>query len=161
MRDYFGISFCFFFFYTHPNIMQRLLIMAYLAVNSNFCLFLFYFSDLNISENTTFVVHDGPSSGAQLLAKFERNSSLLESSRTITSTQPWVYARWTGEAEGWNRVEVVFTEASKPGKLVILIWRHIGPHSLNIYCISCYFREGFIFASQTFAKISTSIHVYL
>ena len=33
-----------------------------------------------------------------------------------------------------------------------------------IYCISCYFREGFIFAnfaSQTLAKISTSIHVYL
>ena len=32
------------------------------------------------------------------------------------------------------------------------------------YCISCYFREGFIFAnfaSQTLAKISTSIHVYL
>ena len=31
------------------------------------------------------------------------------------------------------------------------------------YCISCYFREGFIFAnfaSQTLAKISTSIHVY-
>ena len=35
---------------------------------------------------------------------------------------------------------------------------------LAIYCISCYFREGFIFAnfaSQTLAKISTSIHVYL
>ena len=33
-----------------------------------------------------------------------------------------------------------------------------------VYCISCYFREGFIFAnfaSQTLAKISTSIHVYL
>ena len=33
-----------------------------------------------------------------------------------------------------------------------------------MYCISCYFREGFIFAnfaSQTLAKISTSIHVYL
>ena len=33
-----------------------------------------------------------------------------------------------------------------------------------IYCISCYFRVGFIFAnfaSQTLAKISTSIHVYL
>ena len=32
------------------------------------------------------------------------------------------------------------------------------------YCISCYFREGFIFAnfaSQTLAKMSTSIHVYL
>ena len=32
------------------------------------------------------------------------------------------------------------------------------------YCISCYFREGFIFANfarQTLAKISTSIHVYL
>ena len=32
------------------------------------------------------------------------------------------------------------------------------------YCISCYFREGFIFAnfaSQTLAKISTSIYVYL
>ena len=32
------------------------------------------------------------------------------------------------------------------------------------YCISCYFREGFIFAnfaSQTLVKISTSIHVYL
>ena len=104
----------------------------YLAVNLNFCCFVFYFSDLNISENTTFVVHDGSSSGAQLLAKFEGNSSLLESSRTITSTQPWVYARWTGEAEGWNRVEVVFTEASKPGKLVILIWRHMIPHSLKV-----------------------------
>ena len=35
---------------------------------------------------------------------------------------------------------------------------------ITIYCISCYFREGFIFAnfaSQTLAKISTSIHVYL
>ena len=34
----------------------------------------------------------------------------------------------------------------------------------TVYCISCYFREGFIFAnfaSQTLAKISTSIHVYL
>ena len=34
----------------------------------------------------------------------------------------------------------------------------------HVYCISCYFREGFIFAnfaSQTLAKISTSIHVYL
>ena len=29
------------------------------------------------------------------------------------------------------------------------------------YCISCYFREGFIFASQNLAKISTSIYVYL
>ena len=32
------------------------------------------------------------------------------------------------------------------------------------YCISCYFREGFIFvnfASQNLAKISTSIYVYM
>ena len=40
------------------------------------------------------------------------------------------------------------------------------PHDLSRteYCISCYFREGFIFAnfaSQTLTKISTSIHVYL
>ena len=42
----------------------------------------------------------------------------------------------------------------------------IAIHSISVagYCISCYFREGFIFAnfaSQTLAKISTSIHVYL
>ena len=37
-------------------------------------------------------------------------------------------------------------------------------YRFSTYCISCYFREGFIFAnfaSQTLAKISTSIHVYL
>ena len=42
-----------------------------------------------------------------------------------------------------------------------------GMHKISepvYYCISCYFHEGFIFAnfaSQTLAKISTSIHVYL
>ena len=54
-----------------------------------------------------------------------------------------------------------FTHTAKDGQKEAYLT--LGFH-YNDYCISCYFREGFIFAnfaSQTLAKISTSIHIYL
>nr|XP_054749981.1 uncharacterized protein LOC129255666 [Lytechinus pictus] len=71
--------------------------------------------DLQIGNWTALEILDGISSVADPLAVLNGYVNLGES-RSITSTQNFLYVRWTGSVEGSSRLHAVFTEATLPGK---------------------------------------------